>query len=361
MAPRPFNFSPGPATLPPEVVEAAATAVRELPGAGLSLLEISHRSPDYTAINQEVQERFARLTGLVGTHKILLLQGGASLQFNMVPMNLMPRDGTASYAVTGSWAKKAAAEGRRQGTVHVAATSEESNFSHIPHSDAIQIAPGSAYFHYTSNNTIFGTQWHYDPDTGDVPLVVDASSDILSRRIDFARHGLLYAGAQKNLGAAGITLVAIREDLLSRSPENLPPMLSYAIQASKQSVYNTPPVFAAFVVTRVLEWIESSGGLESVEALNRRKAGLLYQALDGSEFYRGTAAEDSRSLMNVTFRLPSEDLEKSFLAQAGEQGFLGLKGHRSVGGCRASLYNAFPVEGVEALTQFMAEFERTSG
>jgi phosphoserine aminotransferase len=361
MTDRAYNFNPGPAILPEPVLEQAAAAVRELPGTRMSLLEISHRSPDYSAINEEVQERFGRLTGTAGTHKVLLLQGGASTQFYSVPLNLMPPGGSADYVVTGSWSKKAVKEANRVGAARIAASSEKENFTRIPAASELDLDPEAAYLHYTSNNTIAGTQWSYVPDAGKVPLVVDASSDILSRRVDFARHGILYAGAQKNLGPAGVTLVAIREDLLARSREDLPSMLSYGLMASKDSLYNTPPVFAAFVVARVLEWIDNEGGLEALEARNRQKAEALYGALDKSSFYRGTAADDSRSLMNITFRLPSEDLEKRFIADAAEQGFLGLKGHRSVGGCRASIYNAFPVKGVEALIQFMAEFERTNG
>ncbi len=355
-----FNFNAGPAVLPEPVLEQAAAAVRSLPGTNLSLLSISHRSPEYSSIHEDAQERFARLTGLTGTHKILLLQGGASLQFSMVPQNLMPEGGTADYVVTGAWAKKAAIEAERQGTVHVAATSEKEDFVRIPAASEIQSSSNPAYLHYTSNNTIFGTQWSVAPDSGNAPLVVDASSDILSRKMDFSRHGVIYAGAQKNLGPAGVTVVAIREDLLQRSPDNLPPMLSYAVQASKKSLYNTPPVFPVFVMARVLEWIESEGGLEAIAERNARKAGSLYDLMDASDFYRGTAAKDSRSWMNVTFRLPSEDLEKKFLEKASSENFLGLKGHRSVGGCRASIYNACPVSAVDALTQFMKEFERTA-
>jgi phosphoserine aminotransferase len=273
----------------------------------------------------------------------------------------MGAGGSADYAVTGSWSKKAVKEAKRVGTVRIAASSEKENFTRIPAASELDLDPKAAYFHYTSNNTIAGTQWPYVPQTGDVPLVVDASSDILSRRMDYAGHGIIYAGAQKNLGPSGVTLVAVREDLLARSKEELPSMLSYALQASKNSLYNTPPVFPTFVVARVLEWIENEGGLEAVEARNRQKAETLYRTIDGSDFYRGTAATDSRSMMNVTFRLPSEDLEKKFIADAAAQGFLGLKGHRSVGGCRASIYNAFPVKGIEALVGFMAEFERTNG
>jgi phosphoserine aminotransferase len=361
MSHRVFNFNPGPAILPAPVLEKAAAAVRELPGTGMSVLEISHRGKDYTAINQETQERFARLAGIEGSHKVLLLQGGASLQFAMVPMNLMEPGGSADYIVTGSWAKKAVAEGNRRGTARIAATSEDANFAYVPEANSLDLDPEAAYLHYTSNNTIFGTQFSYQPDAGDVPLVVDTSSDMFSRRMDFAAHGLIYAGAQKNLGPAGVTLVAIRTDLLGRSPKELPAVLSYAVQAEKDSAYNTPPVFSVFVVKLVLEWIQENGGLEAVEARNREKANLLYAAIDGSGFYRGTAREDSRSPMNVTFRLPSEEHEKRFLDRATAAGLIGLKGHRSVGGCRASLYNAFPKEGVEALVAFMAEFERENG
>ena len=362
MAHRVFNFNAGPAVLPEPVLEKAAAAVRELGGSGMSILEVSHRGKDYAAINRAAQERFARLAGLEKTHKVLFLGGGASLQFHMVPLNLMARGGKADYAVTGSWSKKAVAEAKRIGTAQIAATTEPESFTRIPKPAELKLDAGAAYFHYTSNNTIFGTEWAYVPETGGVPLVVDASSDILSRRVDFARHALIYAGAQKNLGPAGATLVAIREDLLTRSAADLPPMLSYAVHAKEESLYNTPPAFAVFVVGLVLEWIEAEGGLEGIEARNRAKARDLYGAIDGSSgYYRGTAAADSRSTMNVTFRLPSEDLEKRFLDEATGQGFVGLKGHRSVGGCRASLYNALPAAGVTALTQFMKEFQRRNG
>ncbi|TDI12753.1 MAG: 3-phosphoserine/phosphohydroxythreonine transaminase [Acidobacteria bacterium] len=356
-----YNFNAGPAILPRPVLEQAAAAVKELPGTRLSLLEISHRSPEYSAIHEDAQQRFATLTGLTGTHKILLLQGGASLQFSMVPQNLMPAGGKADYVITGSWSKKAAAEARHHGTVNVAASTEEGGFCRIPTDDEIQCDAEASYLHYTTNNTIFGTQWVKEPASGDVPLVADASSDILSRPMDFASHGVIYAGAQKNLGPAGVTLVAVREDLLSRTPEELSPMLSYALQAAKKSLYNTPPVFPIYVMARVLEWIETEGGLAAIDERNRRKAAMLYNLIDASGFYRGHAEVDSRSSMNVTFRLPSEDLDKRFLEEASEQGFVGLKGHRSVGGCRASIYNAFPLAGVEALASFMKEFQRTTG
>ena len=361
MTHRVYNFNPGPAVLPGTVLEKAAAAVRELPGTGMSVLEISHRGKDYAAINDEAQKRFARLTGLEETHEVLFLQGGASQQFAMVPMNLMAEGGKADYIVTGSWSKKAVADANRRGTVQIAASTAEENFTRVPRPDELRLDPEAAYLHYTSNNTIFGTQFPYEPDPGDVPLVVDSSSDILSRRMDFGRHALIYAGAQKNLGPAGVTVVAIRTDLLSRSSKDLPPVLSYAVHAEKKSAYNTPPVFAVYALGLVLEWIESAGGVEAMEARNRHKARTLYDSIDATGFYRGTAVDDSRSAMNVTFRLPSEDLENRFLEEAAAEGLAGLKGHRSVGGCRASLYNAFPEEGVTVLADFLREFERTHG
>jgi phosphoserine aminotransferase len=361
MAQRVHNFNAGPAMLPEPVLEKAAAAVRELDGIGMSVLEISHRGKEYAEINREAQERFARIAGIEKTHKVLLLQGGASQQFAMVPMNLMPKGGTADYVVTGSWAKKAQKEAALHGTARIAATSESEGFSRIPRPAELKLDPRAAYLHYTSNNTIFGTQFPYEPDSGGVPLVADMSSDIFSRRRNFACHGLIYAGAQKNLGPAGVTLVAVRADLLQRSPKDLPAMLSYAVHAEKDSVYNTPPVFAVYVVKLVLEWIEQQGGLAAVERRNADKAKLLYEVLDGSGFYRGTAAGDSRSQMNVTFRLPSEDLEKKLLDEAKAARLAGLKGHRSVGGCRASLYNAMPTAGVQALVGFLKEFERRNG
>jgi phosphoserine aminotransferase len=279
----------------------------------------------------------------------------------MVPMNLLPEGGSADYIVTGVWAEKAVKEAKRVGAVNIAASTAAEKFTRVPQPAEITLDPQAAYVHFTTNNTIYGTQWHYTPDTGGVPLVADASSDIFSRPIDVAKYGLIYAGAQKNLAPAGLTLVIIREDLLSRAPSGLATMLQYAVHAENKSLYNTPPVFPVYVMRLVLAWLLKNGGLEAIEEVNSRKAGKLYAEIDRTGFYRGHATPDSRSRMNVTFRLPSEELEKKFAKDSTAAGLDGLKGHRSVGGLRASIYNAFPEAGVDALVQFMQEFERRNG
>ncbi|MCI0489562.1 MAG: 3-phosphoserine/phosphohydroxythreonine transaminase [Blastocatellia bacterium] len=361
MTERVYNFSAGPAVLPVPVLEEAQRDLLALPGVGMSILEISHRSKKFDEVILGAEADMRTLASIPDNYQILFLQGGASLQFSMVPMNLMPAGGKADYIVTGSWSKKAVKEAQKVGEVRIAATTEPENFARVPHQDEIALDAEAAYVHFTTNNTIFGTEWKSDPDAGDVPLVADASSDIFSRRTDVSRYGLIYAGAQKNLAPAGVTLVILRDDLLARSPEGLPTMLDYNTHAKAKSLYNTPPVFAIYVMGLVLKWLIAEGGLEAIERRNEEKAGLLYDLIDSTEFYRGHAERDSRSLMNVTFRLPSEDLEKQFISEATKAGFDGLKGHRSVGGCRASIYNAFPREGVEALLSFMKEFERTHG
>jgi phosphoserine aminotransferase len=279
----------------------------------------------------------------------------------MVPMNLLTAGGTADYIITGGWAQKALKEAQRVGAVNVAATTESENFARIPRQDELKLTPGAVYAHFTSNNTLFGTQWKREPEVGDVPLVCDTSSDMLSRRIDFSRYALIYAGAQKNLGPSGVTLVIIREDLLARSAKSLPTMLNYAVHVENGSMYNTPNTFGIYLMGLVLKWALSEGGLSEIEKRNERKAARLYAEIDRTGFYRGTAAKDSRSLMNVTFRLPSEELDKAFVKESTAAGLDGLKGHRSVGGMRASIYNAFPEAGVDALVEFMREFERKNG
>jgi phosphoserine aminotransferase len=292
---------------------------------------------------------------------VLFLQGGASLQFSMVPMNLLTSGSTADYIITGAWAQKALKEAQRVGAVHVAASTEGENFNRLPRQDELRLTPNAAYVHFTSNNTIFGTQWKSEPPVGAIPLVCDASSDIFSRPIDVARYGLIYAGAQKNLGPSGVTLVIIREDLLQRSAKSLPTMLNYAVQAENGSMYNTPPCFGIYLMGLVAKWALTQGGLASIAAVNERKAGKLYAEIDRTGFYRGTAEKASRSLMNVTFKLRDEALDKAFVKESTAAGLDGLKGHRSVGGMRASIYNAFPEEGVDALVEFMRNFERTHG
>jgi phosphoserine aminotransferase len=294
-------------------------------------------------------------------YRVLFLEGGASLQFSMVPMNLLSEGTTADYLVTGAWSSKAADEAKKFGNVHVAATTKAEQFTRIPRVEEIVLTPGASYVHMTSNNTIYGTEWKELPDVGDIPLVSDTSSDMFSRPIEVARHALIYAGAQKNMGPAGVTVVIIREDLLARSSASLPVMLSYAVHAEHGSMYNTPPVFAIYMLGLVMRWLIGQGGLEAAAAANQRKAGKVYAEIDRTGFYRGTAQKNSRSLMNVTFRLPSEDLEKRFVKDAETAGLDGLKGHRSVGGIRASIYNAFPEAGIDALVDFMKAFEQRHG
>jgi len=356
-----FNFSAGPAVMPLPVLEEAQRDLVAFPGAGMSVMEMSHRSKPFEDILQRAVSDIRELAGVPSNYRILLLQGGASLQFSMVPMNLLGAGQTADYIDSGSWADKAVKEAKRVGTVNVAASTKADNYSRLPVAADLKLTPGAAYVHATSNNTIEGTQWKTLPDVGDVPLVVDASSDIFSGPIDIARHGLIYAGAQKNLGPSGVTLVIIREDLLERSSSDLHTMLNYKVHADNTSMYNTPPTFGIYILGLTMKWLASLGGLAGIGAVNERKAGLLYSEIDRTGFYRGTAQKSDRSRMNVTFRLPSEELEKVFDKKATAAGLDGLKGHRSVGGMRASIYNAFPETGVQALVDFMREFERTHG
>jgi len=358
---RVHNFSAGPAVLPVAVLEEIQRDLVSLPGVGMSILEVSHRSAAFEKILAEAEQSIRTLADVPSNYKVLFLQGGASLQFSMVPMNLLGAGATADYIDGGSWADKAIKEAKKVGAVHVAATTEPESFARVPRQDELELTPGAAYVHFTSNNTIFGTEWKAEPAVGDVPLVCDASSDIFSRPLDVGRYGLIYGGAQKNLGPSGLTLVVIRDDLAKRGAESLPTMLRYATHVESRSLYNTPPVFAIYILRLVLRWLIAHGGLDAMAAANERKAGKLYAEIDRSGFYRGHAAVDSRSLMNVTFRLPSEELEKQFVREATAAGFDGLKGHRSVGGLRASIYNAFPEEGVDALVAFMREFETRHG
>jgi phosphoserine aminotransferase len=356
-----YNFSAGPAVLPLEVLEEAQRNLVSLPGVGMSILEISHRSKTFDEVIQGCEADMRALAGIPANYKILFLQGGASLQFSMVPMNLLPQGGSADYIVTGVWGQKAVKEAKKVGAVKIAGSTESEQFVRVPKQNELTLDPNAAYAHMTSNNTIYGSEWNWLPETGAVPLVSDMSSDIFSRPFDVAKHALIYAGAQKNLAPAGVTLVIIREDLLERSPAALHTMLNYKVHAENQSLYNTPPVFAIYVMRLVMTWLLKNGGLDAVEKLNARKAGKLYAEIDRSGFYKGHAAKDSRSRMNVTFRLGSEDLEKKFAREATAAGLDGLKGHRSVGGMRASIYNAFPEAGVDALVQFMQEFETKNG
>ncbi len=358
--PRVHNFNPGPAALPMPVLEKIKNEMLDFRGSGMSILEISHRSKEFEAVLGDAQERFARLLGLPAEFKVLFIQGGASTQFAMAAMNLCAGRRPA-YALTGTWAVKAFKEAVLLGCdPTTAASSEDRNFCYIP--KTIDVPAGAAYLHLTSNNTIKGTQWREFPRV-DAPLVADMSSDILSRPFDPSPFGMFYAGAQKNLGPAGVTLVAITQEMLARVPKNLPNMMRYTTYSESNSLYNTPPCFAIYVVDLVLEWLEETvGGLARMAAINREKAALVYGAIDGSGgFYRGTADLDSRSLMNVTFRLANESLEPVFLAEALKAGLAGLKGHRSVGGCRASIYNCVAPESTRALADFMADFARRNG
>ena len=356
-----LNFSAGPAILPVEVLEQAQRDLLSLPGVGMSILEISHRSKPFEDILAGCEADLRTLAGIPDDYRVLFLQGGASLQFSMVAMNLLPAGGSADYIVSGSWSQKAVKEAKRVGAVKIAGTTESGNFTRVPRQNELTLDPKAAYVHDTTNNTIFGTEFQYLPDTGSVPLVADTSSDIFSGPIDVSKYALIYAGAQKNLAPAGVTLVIIRDDMLTRTPSSLPTMLQYGVHVENKSMYNTPPVFAIYIMRLVLAWLLKQGGLAAVGARNARKANKLYAAIDRTEFYRGHAENDSRSRMNVTFRLPSEELEKKFIKDATAAGLDGLKGHRSVGGLRASIYNAFPEEGVDALVQFMSEFERRNG
>jgi phosphoserine aminotransferase len=356
-----FNFAAGPAVLPLPVLEEAQRDLLALPGVGMSVLEVSHRSKVFEGILQQCEADIRRLASIPDDYRVLFLQGGASLQFSMVPMNLLGPGATADYLVTGAWSQKAVKEAKRVGAVNVAASTEPENFARIPRQNEIRLTPGAAYVHMTSNNTIFGTQWNAEPDAGGAPLVADTSSDMFSRPLDVRRYALLYAGAQKNLGPSGLTLVIIRNDLLDRAPATLPTMLHYKVHAENASLYNTPPTFGVYIMGLVMKWLLAQGGLEAIARVNESKAAKLYTEIDRTGFYRGHATKDSRSLMNITFRLPNEELEKQFVKESTAAGLDGLKGHRSVGGLRASIYNAFPSEGVETLVEFMREFERTKG
>ena len=356
-----FNFNAGPAALPLEVLEEIKDSFLNFAGSGMSITEISHRSKWFDDVINDAIARTRRLLNLGDTFHVLFIQGGASMQFCMIPMNLLHEGDTADYVDTGTWSTKAIKEAEILGkTINVVASSEDENYSYIPKD--IPFNGNAVYAHITTNNTIKGTQWASFPETGGVPLIADMSSDIMCMPLDVDKFGLIYAGAQKNIGPAGVCMVIIRDDMLKRVPDTLSSMLNYTTYASKNSMYNTPPCFAVYTIQLVLKWLEETiGGLDKMEAINRKKARLLYNVMDSSDFYSGTAKTDSRSLMNVTFRLPNEEMEKLFIEQALKSGFGGLKGHRSVGGCRASIYNATPLKAIEALTDFMKNFEQKNG
>jgi phosphoserine aminotransferase len=356
-----FNFSAGPAILPLPVLEEAQRDLVALPGLGMSVMEISHRSPTFEGILNTAVADMRELAGIPDNYKVLFLQGGASSQFAMVPMNLLPAGATADFIITGDWGKKALKEAKKFGVTKTVATTESTNFARVPTQEEIALTPGAAYVHMTSNETIHGNEFHYLPEVGETPLVCDTSSDMFSRPIDISKYALIYAGAQKNLGPSGVTVVIIRDDMLARSQDTLPTMMNYKTHAENGSMYNTPPAFGIYILGLVLKWMKAAGGLTAIEATNIRKADALYAELDRSGFWKPHVDTASRSRMNVTFRLGTEDLEKKFAKEASAAGFDGLKGHRAVGGIRASIYNAFPEEGVLQLVDFMKEFERTNG
>jgi phosphoserine aminotransferase len=361
MTKRIVNFNPGPAALPLPVLEQIREEFLDYRGTGMSILEISHRSKPFEETLNQAVERTKRLLKLGDDFQVVFIQGGASLQFSMIPMNLALEGKPVDYINTGTWSTKAIKEAKILGKdVRVIASSEDKNFSYIP--KTFQVDGNAAYLHFTSNNTIKGTQWAEFPKAGDVPLVCDMSSDIMSRPFDAKPFGLIYAGAQKNIGPAGSAMVIIRKDMLDRVPATLPSMLKYTTFTGENSLYNTPACFVIYTVSLVLKWLEETvGGLEKMEKINKEKGELLYGFIDRSGFYRGTAEKDSRSLMNVTFRLPSEELEAKFVGEASKAGLGGLKGHRSVGGCRASTYNAIGVDAVKNLVDFMADFQKKAG
>lgn len=359
MTHRVYNFYAGPATLPYSVVQQASQAALDFNGLGLSILEISHRAKDFDHVIKEAQKDFKELMGLTDDYHVLFLQGGASLQFHMIPLNLMIKGKPADYVNTGAWSKKAIKESRLLGETRVVASSEDTNFSYIP--QKLPVNEDASYLHITTNNTIFGTEFnHFPANSSQVPLIADMSSDMLCKRLNFTDFDMIYAGAQKNMGPSGTTIVVLKDELLQRDEESTPTLLRYKTHADKGSLFNTPTVFSIYVVHLVLKWIIESGGLDAIEAVNRKKAGLLYGAIDEmNDFYKGAVTDkNSRSLMNVTFRLPNEELEQKFVKETEAKDMLGLKGHRSVGGIRASIYNAFPLEGVEKLVDFMKEFRK---
>lgn len=358
---RVHNFSAGPAILPLEVLQKAQSELIDYQGTGTSIMEKSHRGPEYTQVDAEARERLARILGLGDDFEIMFLQGGASTQFYSVPFNFLAEGETADYINTGTWSKKSIKEANLFGNINEAFSSADSNFSRVPTSGDLNLTADAKYVYFTSNNTIFGTQFESEPETNGVPLVCDASSDFLSRPLDVSKYGIIYSGAQKNLGPAGVTVVIIRKDFLATANKaDLPTMINYNTHAGG-AMFNTPPSFAVYMVNLVLEWIESNGGLAHFKALNEKKSALLYNEIDADDFYRGTVETASRSNMNVCFRLGSEVLEAEFLKEAATHDLVALKGHRSVGGVRASIYNACPIGSVEALADFMKSFKAKKG
>ena len=355
---RVFNFSAGPSMLPEPVLAKAAGEMLDYRGTGQSVMEMSHRSKEYEEIIQSTEKLFHEVMEIPQNYKVLFLQGGASTQFAMVPLNLYGEKKKADYVNTGMWSKKAISEAKRYGTVRVVATSEDKNFAYIPKLDKSMFDQDASYAHITTNNTIFGTRYREIPDTGNVPLVADMSSNILSEVYDIKKFGLIYAGAQKNIAPAGLTVVIIREDLIGKALDITPTMLDYKIHVENESMYNTPPCYSIYIAKLVLEWIKEQGGVSEMQKINEHKASLLYEYIDNSKFYKGTVVPEFRSLMNVPFTLLKEEFDADFLKKAKTLGLINLKGHRSVGGMRASIYNAMPVEGVKKLVDFMKQFEK---
>ncbi len=361
MTNRAYNFNPGPSALPLEVLQQAAEEMTDFEGTGMSVMELSHRSENYERLNDNTQQLFRKLYGIPVGYKILFLQGGASTQFAMVPMNLLPSGKTAAYVDSGSWAVKAYKEAKLFGEAFAAVSGKEGGYQEMPDLSKLELPENTAYLHLTSNETIEGIQYQDFPDTGSIPLIGDMSSDIMSRPVDVSRFALIYGGAQKNLGPSGVTVVIAKEELVAESPKELATMLRYDTHVKNNSLYNTPPSFSVYVMNLVLKWIDAKGGLAAIERMNREKTDLIYKVIDESDgFYRGHALPGHRSRMNITFRLHEENVEKTFLKAAEEAGFIGLKGHRSVGGCRASTYNAVPYDNCAALAQFMSDFRRAS-
>jgi len=358
---RVFNFSPGPATLPEAVLRQAADEMLDWHGSGMSVMEMSHRGKEFIAIHAEAEALLRELLAIPGNYKVLFMQGGAIGENAIVPMNLIGRSGKADYVVTGDWSKKSMKEAKTYGQINLAASGEAGNFTSIPKQSEWKLDAGAAYVHICSNETIGGVQFHWTPDTGEVPLVADMSSDILSRRIDVSKYGLIYAGAQKNMGPSGVTVVIVRDDLLGHALPITPSAFNYKLQAEADSMYNTPPTYAIYIAGLVYKHVKAMGGMAAMEEHNIAKAKILYDYLDASSFYRNPVAPADRSLMNVPFKLKDDALDDAFLKGAQARGMIQLKGHRSVGGMRASIYNAMPVEGVKALVQYMKEFEAEHG
>lgn len=354
-----YNFSAGPSMMPLPVLEKAAAEMTNYGGSGMSVMEMSHRSKYYDDIINGAQDVLRRVYNIPDNYRILFMQGGATMQFSAVPLNLMVT-GKADYAITGNFARNAYKEAKKFGDIHIAATSEADNFTWVPTPDQLDIRPDADYFYICANNTIFGTEWHYDPNAGDVPVVADMSSNILSKPVDISKYGMIYAGAQKNMGPAGMAVVIIREDLMGHYRENMPVLLDYQLMADKNSMYNTPPTYSIYMMKLVTEWVEQMGGLEAMAKNADIRSSMLYDYLDSTEFYKGAAQKDSRSRMNVTFRTGSDELDKKFIQESIDAGMTNLKGHRLVGGMRASIYNAMPIEGVEYLIDFMKKFENNN-